>query len=480
MSEVKPAVPAQSLPLCVDLDGTLITTDSLHEALAVAATDPRALIGAARKLSHGKAAFKQAIYAKADLQAAHLPYNAELLAYLRSQRNEGRTLVLVTAADRHIADAVAADLGLFDEVLSSDGRLNLRGRAKADLLVDRFGERGFCYAGNDHTDLHVWQHAGAAILVGVPAAVATKVQTLIPVEAQFVRPTLRLKDIVRAMRPHQWAKNVLVFLPIVASTGFLDVRAWAATAVLFVSFCCAASSIYLINDLTDLNADRSHPRKRNRPIAQGRLSVRAALLTAFLLAATALLLAAPIGGILIVLSYAALSTSYSFALKEKALVDVFVLAGLYTTRVVAGGIISGHRATEWLIGFAIFAFLSLALAKRVAELIGTRGRASGQKLARRAYSDQDVPILQLFGVAAGVVASVVLSLYLQSLAARSLYSHPAYLLIVVVVVLFWFCRVWLQTARGDMHDDPLVWAVKDRTSIMLGVFVAAAMVAAVR
>jgi 4-hydroxybenzoate polyprenyltransferase/phosphoserine phosphatase len=471
--------PTNALPLCVDLDGTLITTDSLHEAFAVAATDPQALFGAAQRLVQGKAAFKQAIYARAELQAAHLPYNAEFLEYLKAQRAAGRTMILVTAADRRIADAVSAHLGLFDEVLSSDGAVNLRGQAKADRLVERFGERGFAYAGNDHTDVHVWQRAGAAVLVGVPSAVAAKVTTLVPIEAQFLRPALRLQHVIRAMRPHQWAKNVLVFLPIVVSTGLLDLRAWIATAILFVSFCCAASSIYLFNDLTDLNADRSHPRKRNRPIAQGVLSVKAAMLISLALAATALLLAAPIGGVFIVLGYAALSTSYSFVLKEKALVDVFVLAGLYTTRVVAGGIISGHKATDWLIVFAIFAFLSLALAKRVAELVGTRARASGQKLNRRAYSDQDIPILQLFGVASGVVATVVLALYLQSLAAHSLYAHPTYLLIVVVIVLFWFCRVWLQTARGEMHDDPLVWAIKDRASIVLGVFVAAAMIAAV-
>ncbi len=480
MNKMVEAFSATALPLCVDLDGTLITTDSLHEAFAVAVTDPKALFGAAQRLLHGKAAFKQAIYAKAELAAPLLPYNADFLAYLRAQHAAGRRMILVTAADARIADAVASHLGLFDEVLSSDGTRNLRGRTKADVLVERFGERGFAYAGNDHSDLHVWQRAGAAVLVGVPAAVVAKTRSLVPIEAEFTRPPLRLRPVLRAMRPHQWAKNVLVFLPIVVSTGLLDVRAWAATVVLFVSFCCAASSIYLFNDLTDLNADRSHPRKRTRPIAQGLLSVKVAMLLSLALAAIALILAAPIGGVLIVLAYAVLSTSYSFVLKEKALVDVFILAGLYTTRVVAGGIISGHQATEWLIGFSIFAFLSLALAKRVAELVGTRARASGQKLARRAYSDQDIPILQLFGVASGVVAAVVLALYLQSLAAHSLYAHPGYLMIVVVVVLFWFCRVWLQTARGEMHDDPLVWAIKDRASIVLGVVVAVAMTAAVR
>jgi 4-hydroxybenzoate polyprenyltransferase len=218
--------------------------------------------------------------------------------------------------------------------------------------------------------------------------------------------------------------------------------------------------------------------KEVRPFASGNLSVRAGLLLSLVLAALALVVAGPVGAIPLVLGYAALSSSYSFVLKEKALVDVFILASLYTIRIFSGGVVSGHAVTEWLIGFAIFMFLSLALSKRVAELIGTRARAGGQ-LSRRAYADQDIPILQVMGVAAAFVAALVLSLYLQSQAAHSLYLHPQWLLLVVVAVLFWFARVWLLTSRGHMDDDPVVWAVKDRQSQILGVIVAIAMVAAI-
>jgi 4-hydroxybenzoate polyprenyltransferase/phosphoserine phosphatase len=466
------------LPLCVDLDGTLIHTDSLHEALMVASRDLLAVFKAVARLGRGKAAFKQSVYGIADLDAAHLPYNLQLIEFLRSEHARGRKLFLVTAADKGIAEAVATELGFFSEVICSDGARNLRGRAKADVLVERFGAKGFCYAGNDVTDLEVWKVAGSGILVNAPSRLGVRARAAVPIEAEFAPRQHNFKALIKAMRPHQWAKNVLVFLPIVASTEFFDITAWQRTALLFVSFCCAASSIYIVNDLVDLSADRRHPRKKLRPFASGNLSVRAGLLLSMALAALALVVGGPVGAIPLVLGYAALSSSYSFVLKEKALVDVFILASLYTIRIFAGGVVSGHAVTEWLIGFAIFMFLSLALSKRVAELIGTRSRAGGL-LSRRAYADQDIPILQVMGVAAAFVAALVLSLYLQSQTARSLYLHPQWLLLVVVAVLFWFARVWLLTSRGKMDDDPVVWAVKDRQSQILGVIVAIAMVAAI-
>jgi 4-hydroxybenzoate polyprenyltransferase/phosphoserine phosphatase len=469
------AVPAQ-LPLCVDLDGTLIRTDSLHEAVMLAA--PLGLAKAFARLSGGKAPFKRAIYQLAKLEAAHLPYNEELLAYLRAEKAAGRPLFLVTAADSAIAEAVAAELGLFAGVICSDGAQNLRGRHKADALMERFGRGGFAYAGNDATDLEVWAVAGTGVVVSSSPTLIERARRVTAIEADFRPPAPRMMNLVRAVRPHQWAKNLLVFLPILASTEFLDLQGWMRAGLLFLSFCCAASAIYIVNDLIDLNADRSHPRKRSRPFASGQVSVRAGLLASALLGVLATVIAIPLGAAPLVLGYAALSASYSFALKEKALLDVFVLAGLYTMRIIAGGVVSGYMATEWLIGFSIFMFLSLALAKRVAELIGTRARAGG-KLSRRAYADQDIPMLQMMGVAAAFVSALVLSLYLQSQAAESLYQRPQCLFAVAVAVLLWFSRVWLKTSRGEMHDDPVVWAVKDRPSQLLGVGVFVAMLLAV-
>ena len=466
------------LPLCVDLDGTLIVTDSLHEAVAVGTRDLPALFKATLRIGGGKAAFKRAVYAIAQLEASTLPYNAEFLEFLRAQHAAGRRLYLVTAADQLIAEAVASHLGIFEGVICSDGVTNVRGAGKADALVERFGAKGFAYAGNDVTDLKVWREAGAAIIVNAPSGVAAQARKTTSVEAEFARHRPKISRMIKAIRPHQWAKNVLVFLPIVASTDFFDVAGWQRAALLFVSFCCAASSIYIVNDLVDLNADRAHPRKRLRPFASGAVSARAGVLMSGALAVAAMAAAAPVGAVPLVLGYALLSSSYSFMLKEKALVDVFILASLYTIRIFSGGVVSGHPVTEWLVGFSIFMFLSLAIAKRVAELLGTRARAGG-KLSRRAYGDRDVDILQSMGVGSSFVAALVLALYFQSQAAHSLYAHPQWLLMVVVAVLFWFARVWLKTARGEMDDDPVVWAVKDRQSQLLGVAVGIAMLAAI-
>jgi 4-hydroxybenzoate polyprenyltransferase/phosphoserine phosphatase len=467
-----------ALPLCVDLDGTLVQTDSLHEAVVLASRDPLNLVRALTNLIEGKAKFKKAIYAAASLDARTLPYNQPLLRYLRDERARGRRIVLITAADSLIADAVSESLGVFDEVIASDGVRNVRGETKAEILVDRFGVGNFVYAGNDQTDMHVWRRSGGAILVNADSRLVARARNIVSIEAEFPPVPKGIMPFIKALRPHQWAKNVLVFLPIIASTQLLDFDGWKNAALLFVSFCCAASAIYIVNDLTDLLADRQHPRKRLRPFASGSLSVRTGVLLSAALGVVAMGFAAPIGAIPLVVGYAILSSSYSLILKEKALVDVFILASLYTIRIFAGGVVSGHMVTEWLFGFSIFVFLSLALAKRVAELLGTRARSGGQ-LSRRAYADQDIPILQTMGVAAAFVAALVLSLYLQSQAAQSLYANPTWLLFVVVAVLFWFARVWLTTSRGNMDDDPVVWAVKDRVSQVLAVVLAAAMIAAI-
>lgn len=465
-------------PLCVDLDGALVLTDTLHEALALAARKPVSLARAILRLRDGKGPFKAEVYRQAALNASTLPYNEDLVAYLRTQSDRGRKLFLVTAADRSVADAVAEHLRLFDGVIASDGVRNLRGGEKARVLVDRFGEGGFAYAGNDETDLHVWRSAGSILIVNAPQGLATRAAALGEVEAEFKRGGVDARGLVKALRPHQWVKNVLVFVPILASTQIFDFSAWARTLVLFVAISFAASAIYILNDLTDLDADRLHPRKMKRPFASGRVSVKAGLLTSLLLAVAAVAISLLSGGVLPVLIYAAISLSYSFFFKEIALLDVFLLAALYTVRIVAGGMVSGYEVTQWLLGFSVFAFLSLAIAKRVAELLSTRARASGQ-LARRGYADTDVPMLQMLGVSASFVSAVVLSLYLQSQAAKALYAHPSLLFFVVVATLFWFCRMWLVTSRGEMHDDPVVWAVKDRASQFLGFLTGLGLLAAV-
>ena len=467
------AAPAPTCPLVVDLDGTLVRGDTLSEAAVALIRDWRLWPALALLLTAGRAAFKRRIAALAPPAAALLPYNARLVAYLRAQKAAGRRLVLATAADRAVADAVAAELGLFDEVLASDGATNLKGAAKARALVERFGTGGFAYAGDSRADLAVWRHAAAAVLVNVAPAVAAEVTARIPVELAIADRTPPAAALWRAMRPHQWAKNLLVLVPLLGAHAYGQPTAWRGAALTFWAFCATASAIYLVNDMADLAADRAHPRKRLRPFASGEVAIGAGLVLTFALLALGAGLALAAGALPLIALYAATTIAYSIRLKELPLVDVFCLAGLYTLRLFAGGEASGHPVSLWLLGFSSFLFLSLALTKRVGELA-----APGATAARRGYLPEDAALLQMFGCGATFASCIVLALYVQSEAAAHRYASPALLWGMVPLFLFWQCRLWLSTARGHMHDDPIVYAARDRVSWSVGVALVALVVLA--
>jgi 4-hydroxybenzoate polyprenyltransferase/phosphoserine phosphatase len=469
------AADAIALPLCVDLDGTLVRSDTLVEGFFAFATDP-GVIGALLRLTEGRAAFKQAVAAGAELNVALLPYNETLLAYLRGQKAAGRRL-LATAADQRIARAVAAHLDIFDEVVASDGTSNLKGEAKGRALVERFGVGGFVYAGDSAADLPVWRQAAAVILVNAPAGVASRVRGSLPVELAIDDQPALLPELIKAMRPHQWVKNILAFVPILTAHALGEASAWIGGIVMFLAFCFTASAIYLVNDLLDIAADRAHPRKRLRPFARGAvpLPIGAAAAVVLLLTGVGLALVGHVAWV--VALYALMSVSYSFGLKQLPLVDVFMLGALYTIRLFGGGEATGHRLSLWLLGFSSFLFLSLALLKRVEEMMSV-GSAGGSKAARRGYSAADTPILQLFGVAAAFASSIVLALFVQSEATAQHYASPSLLWFVVPLLLFWQCRMWLSGARGYMHHDPIVYAARDWVSWAIGAATAAVLIAA--
>jgi 4-hydroxybenzoate polyprenyltransferase/phosphoserine phosphatase len=454
------------LPLCIDLDGTLTPSDTLADGL-LSIAGRRATIGALHALAFdGRAGLKRFVAAAVPLEASLLPYTEPLLDYLEAQRAAGRHLVLVTAADQDVAQRVADHLGLFDEVIASDGSVNLRGSAKAAALVRRFGKGGFAYAGNDTSDLAVWQEAGAAILVNTPPRVAAAARALCTVEAEFPHRRGQALQMLRALRPHQWSKNLLIFVPILTAHIWGSGAAWLLAVTAFLAFCATASAIYLINDLTDLAADRRHPRKRLRPFASGAVSPRLGVVAAAGLLLGGLSLGALSDALPVLVLYAVVSTAYSLRLKELPLVDVFALAGLYTLRVLAGAHAVGQPLSLWLLGFSAFLFLSLALVKRVEELRGAAERGSGW-LARRGYRPADGEILQTFGVASTFAATLVLSLFVQSEATAVRYASPVLLWAVVPIVLLWQCRIWLSASRGYMHDDPIVYAARDWVSWVL-------------
>lgn len=457
----------RDVPLCVDLDGTLIQTDTLHELLLATLLKPRCLWRLLGWLAHGRAAFKQRLSQALPLDASTLPYNARLVRYLKAQRASGRRVVLVTGADQRLADAVNAHLGLFDEVMASDGARNLRGAAKAEALVERFGAGGFSYVGNDRTDLAVWRAAANGVVVNAAPSVARAAERATRIDFAIEPQRHFWRAFVSALRPYQWVKNLLVFVPVFVSGALGDVTGWLTALTMFAAFCLTASGLYVLNDLTDLGADRRHPTKRLRPFASGELPVAAGLVLVPGLVIAGAAIAAACGGLAIVLGYAALSLVYSLKLKEQPLVDIFALAALYSLRLFGGGDVTGHPVAPWLIGFSSFLFLSLAAVKRASELATFR-RGANVKPARRGYVGRDRRLLETIGIVASFASAVVLALYVQSSWALQQFARPEWLWLLVPLFLLWQCRLWLATTRGYMADDPIVYAAKDWVSRQVG------------
>jgi len=451
-------------PLCVDLDGTLVKVDTLQEAaFAAGLADWRAIVHLPLWLIRGRAFLKRKLADRWDFDPAHLPYNETLLNHLRSEHDRGRKLVLVTAADEAIARRISDHLGLFDEVIASDGVHNLRGAIKAAALQERFGADGFVYAGNDATDNEVWRVAADGIVVNGSSAVKRAARRHHSITEIIDERSNWLWALIKTARPYQWVKNLLVFVPLAASADIGDVVVWRHAALGFLAFCAVASGIYLLNDMTDLAADRAHPRKSARPFASGALRIVDGLLAVPILIFGGLAIGYASGALPALGTYLALSIAYTLKLKEMPLIDVFTLAALYTVRLLAGGEASVHPVSQWLLGFSGFLFLSLALIKRVSE---ARQLATTQRtqMARRGYYAEDLIMLQVMGCASSFTSAVILSLYIQSYTAAQIYAQPEALWGIVPLILFWQCRLWLSAARGYVDDDPIVYSVRDWVS----------------
>ena len=454
---------AAARPLCVDCDGTLIRTDLLHESVFALLKSHWMLVFLLPWwLLRGRAHLKHEIARRVHLDAALLPYHEPLVAWLREERSRGRRLVLATAADRALADGVAAHLGLFDEVLASGRGINLAGTAKARALVERFGERGFDYAGNGASDIPVWQRAGGAVLVGRAGGP-------------------RLVDHLRALRLHQWLKNLLVLLPALAAHRIGEPATLAASLLALLAFGLTASGVYVLNDLLDLPSDRRHARKRLRPFASGRVPVAhgAVMAVALLAAAAAVAALLPLRFQVVLVLYLTLTTAYSVSLKNLPVVDVIVLASLYALRVGAGSAATGIQPSFWLLAFSLFLFLSLALVKRHAEL-GALLREDGRAAAGRGYEVADLALLMAMGVSSAMASVLVLALYVHHPETARLYAEPMWLWLIVPLLLYWVTRLWMISHRGRMHDDPVVFAARDSTSLAVVALALLVMVAAQR
>jgi 4-hydroxybenzoate polyprenyltransferase/phosphoserine phosphatase len=458
--------PPAAPPLVVDLDETLVKTDLLVESVVtLLRRNPLYLAMVPLWLLKGTANLKHEVGRRVTLDVSLLPYQSRLVDYLKSQHEKGRRLVLATGADELLARQVADHLQLFDMVISTNGIQNLSPRRKRDRLVERFGEQGFDYAGNERGDLIVWRSARKAIVVRPKLGARRAAERVARVDEVFDDDREPLLSYLRALRLHQWLKNLLVFVPLLAAHRVTELALTGRALLAFLAFGLCASSGYLLNDLVDLPSDRRHPRKRRRPFASGELSLLSGLfLIPALLALSGLLgLLLPPSFLAMLGIYYGVSLAYSLALKRHALFDVIVLAGLYAIRVAAGSAAVQIWPSPWLLAFSIFLFLSLALVKRYAALVAIAGTA-GESAAARGYQPGDRELLAAMGTASGYVAVLVLAIYIASGTAQLLYSRHQFIWLLCPLLLYWISYVWLMAHRGKMNDDPLVFALRDRAS----------------
>jgi 4-hydroxybenzoate polyprenyltransferase/phosphoserine phosphatase len=456
--------------LAVDLDGTLIRSDILIECgFAYLKANPlrfyRPLIWFA---AGGKAHLKAKLAESTRVDVATLPYDPTVIEWLKGERAAGRPLVLATASHARYAEEISGHLGLFDKTLSTDDKVNLSADRKRDALVREFGNKGFDYAGNSRDDLAVWEAAERAYIVNPSPGVERRAQKIGNVESVIETRKNPLRVWLKALRVHQWLKNMLIFVPLLAAHKISSVSLDLRGVLAFALFGLCASSVYLLNDLLDLDDDRHHPTKRRRPFASGSLSIVWGVAVFPLLTFVAFagaLLWLPLRFTFVLAGYYILTMAYSFLLKKRVIVDVVVLAMLYTARIIAGTAAFEMSLTFWLLAFSMFLFLSLALVKRYAELHATRTRGGG-KARGRGYVAEDLSMIAPLGAASGYMSVLVLALYIQDAHTTHLYRHPQMIWLACPLLLYWISRTWLITHRGLMHDDPVVFAAKDRTSLL--------------
>ncbi len=469
----------ESIPLCVDLDGTLVKLDTLHQALfLLLRREPTSLFKIPGWILKGKAYLKDQVMQRVELDASALPYNTELLEYLKKEHATGRKLILATASNYRTANAVAAHLGFFDKVLASNEETNLRHNRKLEAIKAKFPTFG--YIGNDKADFPIWEEA-AEIMLANPSTEAKK-KFAVRADHIFLEQRKCYHCFIKAMRPQQWLKNILIFSPVMLAHKFNDVQSLIHSVIAFFAFSFAASSIYVLNDLFDLSADQHHPRKCKRPFASGDLPITTgAMLTPILVAISlGLCMFLPLNFLFVLLIYYIITTLYSWRLKQIPVADVLTLAVLYSWRILAGSVATVTSASGWFVEFAIFLFLSLAIVKRTSELIEIRDSDAEVQAGReRGYAVNDLPLLVGFGTASGYIAILVFTMYLGSEKVVELYTYPRLLWIFCPLLLYWITRIWHLAWRGEIDDDPLAFAARDIQTYVLGAIGVAALLFAI-
>ncbi len=467
-------------PIIVDLDGTLIKTDTLLESVMILLKqNPLWCLILPFWLLKGKACLKNNIAARVELSVEFLPYNEIIVQYVKDAVKQGHTCYLATGTPKKYAEAVADYIGGFKAVFSTDESTNLTGRKKADLLEKTFGIGGYIYLGNEHVDLPIWKNADKAVVVGGSNTLLQQARSVNGnVEHIAVKPA-SFKTLLKAMRIHQWVKNALIFVPLLTAHQFLSADLILKCLLGFLAYSLAASSVYILNDLVDLESDRQHASKCKRPFASGDISIviGLALFPILLVAGFLIAMLLPVNFLIALIVYYVFTVVYSFKLKRIIMLDTIMLAALYTMRIIAGTFLIEVDFSFWLLAFSMFIFLSLAFVKRYTELVSMISNG-GKKIAGRGYHADDASMVSSFGAASGYIAVLVFALYVNSPEVAELYSKPDVLWMACPVLLYWISRVWILAHRGEMHDDPIVFAVKDLQSLITGVCVLAVFMAA--
>lgn len=475
-SDEKTPCPDADVPLCVDLDGTLVRTNTLIESLfGILRDHPWQALKVPVWLMRGLPYAKQQIQSLHRINVERLPYNQDVLDFIHREKSKGRRIILVTASTENVAARVAEHLRCFDEAHGTRANLNLKGQAKARLLTERFGSRGFDYLGDSHADIPVWEQARTPISVNSASFKVNgrEIEHISDSSHPMRTPVLYAKT----MRVHQWVKNVLVAVPLLASHKIFDPRLLMHCIGAMLALSCLASSTYILNDLFDLESDRKHRTKASRPIPSGNVPLSNAIFLALILGILGVLIASRIsaGTLALCLLYVVCTISYSMWLKRKLLVDTLMLAALYTLRVLIGGAATEIPISFWLLAFSVFVFFSLAVVKRVIEISAA---PAGSITSGRGYFSGDMYVLTDLGITSAFVATAVFALYINSNEVQLLYANPKVLWTLCPVILYWFSRIWILAHRGRIHDDPIIFLFKDRISYLLAAIAVVSLVIA--
>lgn len=463
-------------PLVVDLDGTLIRNDLLHDSLLfIAIRRPSKLGGLIKKIVKGKSSFKDQVARIYVPRPEHVVFNSEVLELIRESKLRGTKVFLVSASTQTAVTSISENLGIFDDAMGSRDT-NLKGQAKADFLISRFGKKAFDYVGNSKSDLPVWAAAAEGYIVSKSKRLQTKAGQ-VNQKSHILNSNVTKMPLLRELRVHQWVKNLLVFVPLLTAYKVSDLELVKQGILAFLSFSLLASAIYVINDLADINSDREHEKKRTRPVAAAIISVPSAVLLAIALISAGLFAAISVNleFVAVAVTYLLLTSAYSFFLKQVAVLDCVVLAILYSLRIVAGGLATGISLTYWLLTFSGFLFFSLAWMKRYAEVSKS---TSQYNVPGRSYAKGDMPFIFALGMGSALLSILVFVLYIENGLSNSVYEQPELPWLAVLALTFWLGRIWLVSFRGLMHEDPIAFALKDRVSLFCGLLVFASLAVA--